>query len=444
MKDKDILKLLKNGGNIMDKKIENKKFSKEVVVETTSKNKVKSKKPIWAVAVSLVLVMALVIGGIGLIGGNGTTAGSDFYMSISINPNVAMTGENGVVTSIQGINADGVIVARAIKDQIVGKTPEEATKIFVNATKDKGYIGDTLPNKEIVVNVTANDNKTENLVKDAIVSEAEKFLTENNIQGNVVAPGIETTPDVKALADKYNVTVGKMNFILKAQEKFPEMTLEELSVMDVDDINKLAEEFDEAKLDALEEELDVLEDAYESELEAKEKLIEEKYETLEKEFNTILDQLSGDGTVDIEKVKAEIAALKLTYPELTIDESKLTLENYEEFGESVEEEIENIAELQEEELEKMEEEFEDELEKREDALKDELGLKDDDDDDEDDDDDDEDKDDDKDDKDEDKDDDKDDKDEDGDKDDKDDKDEDKDTDKDTDSTDGKDEDADND
>ncbi|MEG1805972.1 MAG: hypothetical protein RR327_06235, partial [Clostridia bacterium] len=372
----------------MDKKINDKQFGKDI--EITDNSKAKAQKPhknfkkVAAACVSFALVLAIAITGIS-IASNKTTTAHDFYLSVDINPSVEFTGNNGVVETVRGLNADGVIVAKSIEKKVLGQSPEAATSQYVERAKELKYITDTLPNNAIVVNTSSSDPKVEQKLNDAVKENTEKFLKDNNIKGEVVSNLANTSDEIKAQAEKLHITVGKMNFILKAQALHPEMTLEELAAMDTNKINEIAKKYDKTKLEAFEKEIEKMEEDFEKELEVREQELETKIGTINTSLESLTATIDGIKTEeDLAKYKAEIAKLKEQFPELQIDETKITLENIKDSEGIMKDSLDTIKDKYEADLENIEEDFEKELEKYEQSMKDKADELDKDDDEEDD------------------------------------------------------------
>lgn len=86
---------------------------------------------------------------------NGNSTPSTYYVTIDVNPSIRLEiDKNDKVTNQYGLNKDGVILL--YKENLVGKTAEEATEIIVNKLNTAGFLD---ANNEIKLYVKDNYGK---------------------------------------------------------------------------------------------------------------------------------------------------------------------------------------------------------------------------------------------------------------------------------------------
>ena len=94
MKDKELLKMLKDEGRIIEKRASNLTFDHKIdVVAQKAVTKKKFNLKIAATAVCGVLILALTVGALILPMSENTS--SAFYVSINVNPSIALEGSEG-------------------------------------------------------------------------------------------------------------------------------------------------------------------------------------------------------------------------------------------------------------------------------------------------------------------------------------------------------------
>lgn len=112
----------------------------------------------------------------------GTQKAESTVMNVSLNPEVEfILDENDTVVSVNALNEEGNLI---INGQVfVGKSAEEAVKLFVSISKETGFLVSGNVNvgeNEVNISFSGDTKKAENLYKD-IKSKVEQYLSEENI-----------------------------------------------------------------------------------------------------------------------------------------------------------------------------------------------------------------------------------------------------------------------
>lgn len=112
----------------------------------------------------------------------GTQKAESTVMNVSLNPEVEfILDENDTVVSVNALNEEGNLI---INGQVfVGKSADEAVKLFVSISKETGFLVSGNVNvgeNEVNISFSGDTKKAENLYKD-IKAKVEQYLSEENI-----------------------------------------------------------------------------------------------------------------------------------------------------------------------------------------------------------------------------------------------------------------------
>lgn len=112
----------------------------------------------------------------------GTQKAEATVMNVSLNPEVEfILDENDTVVSVNALNEEGNLI---INGQVfVGKSADEAVKLFVSISKETGFLVSGNVNvgeNEVNISFSGDTKKAENLYKD-IKAKVEQYLSEENI-----------------------------------------------------------------------------------------------------------------------------------------------------------------------------------------------------------------------------------------------------------------------
>ena len=321
-------------------------------------------KKIFKSTMVLTLVSSLVMGLAGCSatdngGLDGNKDDSTFYLAINVNPSVELVGEDGIIQSVSGLNKEGALIAASIQEAVIGKTAEEASVIVVEKINSLGY----LENSNDVELIASGENvSVEKAIADVVEKNVTKFLETSGIDSAVVVEK-ETTSELKKLSEKYDITVGKMNFIEKAIQKDPTLEIKDLVTMKTSDINKLASGYDKVEMDTFITDLGKKTAKHKNMLEEKEAALEAEFDILENQLDVIENLGEKMKTEEeFQNFKSELESFMIANENYKIDISDMTMANAEIYFEKIEDIVDSVEEAKEDELELLENQFEKEFE----------------------------------------------------------------------------------
>lgn len=274
------------------------------------------------------------------------------YMTLRINPEVGFfLNENEEVTDVVALNDDADVLL--VDLELVGLKASEVAEVIVNECIEAGYIDveatDTTVNVSIEGKVVEEVSELTEQVKEKV----NEFFASKGIFGNAVNDDLDTYQE---LANDNEISKGKAKLIMLAIKLNPELTVEELKVMETEEIIELChkdvkennfghtlnEEFKEkfnalkeehSKKFDLEDEIKKLEeemkkheltDEEKQKIEEELKAKEEEFKMYEEAFKTEMDKIREELKNKKEESKENLEAEK----QERIDQIKEKLEDF--------------------------------------------------------------------------------------------------------------------
>ncbi|MDY0294724.1 MAG: hypothetical protein RBQ71_02845 [Acholeplasmataceae bacterium] len=160
-----------------------------------------------------------------------STQGTGSLLSVNINPEMEMIIDvNGYVISAKYKNEDAEIVGAGLT--LIGLHYEDALKLYLNAAIQTGYL-DIERNDNAVVVQTANMNEgVESALQLQVQTKLQTFFQENAVGAVVLTCG-EIDPEVQALVDTYDITVGHAKLIISYMELYPDLTIDDVLLIPI-------------------------------------------------------------------------------------------------------------------------------------------------------------------------------------------------------------------
>ncbi len=155
---------------------------------------------------SSVLVIVMILSCTALLfscggGDNNPPEGTVTRVTVDVNPSIEfMVDDQNKVVAVTALNDDGAVVIAG--EEIIGKTPEEATKLVLEIAHETGYIVDgdnEVVKNEIKISVSGDSKYQESLTK-SIKAEVEVFIDTAGIKASIEEVAALAKADLEALA----------------------------------------------------------------------------------------------------------------------------------------------------------------------------------------------------------------------------------------------------
>lgn len=204
---------------------ERKTFVKaDVLAEITEKNRSRNFNFGWLVALGLTLVL--------LVAGLQWVNTSASYVSVDINPSIMLTTNPWEkVVEVEALNEDAETLLVNLK--LIGLQVDEAVELIIAEATEMGYI-DLLAEGEIAMVTAYDDDEVDEERSEKIRERIQDRLEKREMAVNVV--GHEAVAEQKELANELGVTLGKVLFVQRLQERYPTLGGDELYEMSIKDI----------------------------------------------------------------------------------------------------------------------------------------------------------------------------------------------------------------
>jgi uncharacterized membrane protein YkoI len=158
-------------------------------------------------------------------------------VAIDVNPSIEIElDKNEKVVSVSAVNEDATAIINGL--DLKSKGLEEAVTLIVEAMVEKGYISEL--SNSILVSISGDDERSEAL-REKVAGIIKSMLDEGSIEGSVLSQTHIPDEEVKALAEKYNISEGKAELIAKLVAADGTHLFEELAGLSVNELNILLE-----------------------------------------------------------------------------------------------------------------------------------------------------------------------------------------------------------
>lgn len=109
-------------------------------------------------------------------------AGSQYTITLDINPSIDLIVTDGLVTAANAYNDDGSVILQTAR--VIGLSQDAALDAIVKALKDASYFDSTEAEPKLIVTV-ANSLQAAELTAEALKASVEKVLTDNGVECSV-------------------------------------------------------------------------------------------------------------------------------------------------------------------------------------------------------------------------------------------------------------------
>ncbi len=204
---------------------ERKTFVKEdVLSEIVESNRSRKFNFGWLFAMGLALVL--------FVSGLQWVNTSASYIAVDINPSIILTTNPWEkVVEVEALNEDAETLL--VDLVLIGLQADEAIELIIAEATEMGYI-DLLAEGEVAMVTAYNRDRVDEKLSEKIRDRVQDRLEKREMAVNVV--GHEAVAEQKELANELGVTLGKVLFVQKMMEKYPELGGDELYTMSIKDI----------------------------------------------------------------------------------------------------------------------------------------------------------------------------------------------------------------
>ena len=160
----------------------------------------------------------------------------DYFVSFDVNPYIELeVSKNRRVEDVICHNDDATIV---MDDMDLKDTDlDVAVNAIIGSMFRHGYISDV--NNSILVTILGEDQQVREELKENVSTHVKEILSGYSIEASVVSQDLAYSKDKEALANQYNISVGKVTLIQELMKSNPDYRFEDLTHLSINDLNTL-------------------------------------------------------------------------------------------------------------------------------------------------------------------------------------------------------------
>lgn len=155
------------------------------------------------------------------------------FVTLSINPEIELALDNkDIVIDVIALNEDADILTSDL--DLKGLTIEEANKKIIDSSMETGYLDEYSDENTIVVTVVNDSETKRQVLEKKVMTKLNEHFETKKIYPILIAKGLDE--ELKAEADEYGISYGKMLLIEKAvtlNETLSKESLINISIRDI-------------------------------------------------------------------------------------------------------------------------------------------------------------------------------------------------------------------
>ena len=215
--------------NVIDSVLADSENGKQIIMVEEKKI---INKPILALAMTFVLMFV----GVFAIQNYKTNYAVASVVALDVNPSIEIkVNEKEVVLDVEAKNEDAEIVIGEM--DFKGNNLDVTVNALIGSMLRNGYINELA--NSILISVDSKNTDKAVVIQEKLTEEVTTLLKTDTFEGSVMSQNISSNNELQELANKYNITVGKVQLINKIIEKKPQYTFDELVPLSINELNLL-------------------------------------------------------------------------------------------------------------------------------------------------------------------------------------------------------------
>ena len=169
---------------------------------------------------------------------SGTNEVAASTIAIDVNPRVVLElDENDKVINVILNNEDAEIIIGDM--DLIGVDYDVAINALIGSMVANGYISELA--NSVLLSISSDNEIREDELMAELSQVVSDYLTANQIDGSVITQDLEFEDDAEELAELLGISEAKAELILDIIEVDPRLTVEELALLSINDLNLLLE-----------------------------------------------------------------------------------------------------------------------------------------------------------------------------------------------------------
>lgn len=204
-------------------------------VITMSDTKPKRKIMRWTAAVAAAFV--LMIAGVFAVQFYQTNYSVDSVVSLDVNPSIEIkTNQKEEVLAVNALNEDAKIVIGEMSFK--GCSLDVTVNALIGSMLRSGYLNEAA--NSILISVCGDNDAKTTALQEKLTDEINAILQTDTFSGAVLSQIVSPDSELQALADSYQISLGRAKLIQKFIDKNPQYSFEELAGLTINELNFLS------------------------------------------------------------------------------------------------------------------------------------------------------------------------------------------------------------
>lgn len=198
---------------------------------TTKRNKTKGAR-----LLGLAACLCLLIGGVWGVQSYRASHIVDAVVSLDVNPSVEIqVNRKDRVMEVIPLNEDGKIIVGEM--DFSGSDLNVAVNALIGSMLQNGYLSELA--NSILISVDNEDPVRGAALQERLMAEVNRLLQTDTFTGAVLSQTVTKNEELKKLAERYGITMGKAQLIAEIMAEKPLHTFDELAPMTINELNLL-------------------------------------------------------------------------------------------------------------------------------------------------------------------------------------------------------------
>ena len=158
----------------------------------------------------------------------------DSTVSLDVNPSIELQiNKNERVLDVVALNGDGETIIGDM--ELAGCKLDVAVSALIGSMLKNGYLSELA--NSILVSVDNKNAERGAALREKLTAEIDKLLKTDSFSGAVLSQTVTKSDELKEIAEKHGISVGKAQLINEIISKAPVYTFEELSALSINELN---------------------------------------------------------------------------------------------------------------------------------------------------------------------------------------------------------------
>lgn len=223
--------------NIFDRLAEECEVQPKGSVIIMTENKKRNRlTPILSIAAAVALFLAATFFAVGAFNNNDNTVPT--VIALDVNPSMEIQlDSNDLVVDVVALNKDARTVIGDM--DFKGSSLDVTVNALIGSMLRNGFLSELA--NSILISVDNADPQKAAALQEKLTADINGILNQGSFQGSVISQQVSQTDELKAMAEQYSISVGKVKLINEIIRQNPLHTFEDLAPLSINELKLLSE-----------------------------------------------------------------------------------------------------------------------------------------------------------------------------------------------------------